>query len=158
MSKSFSYGFFSRGGDRMAKAVERRMTLRDQVTPTMKKINNGTLAYKKSVKDLEKTSNKTWEKIKSGIGVVGVAMAGLSFSVLANNMLKSASDAEEMQSKFNTVFGGLSSDAEAWAKDWKKSVGGSRNEIKGMLADSQDLLTGFGATKNDAFSLHKFKH
>jgi hypothetical protein len=137
----------------LSKAVERRMTLRDQVTPAMRKINNGTLAYKKSVKDLEKTSNKTWERIKSGIGVVGVAMAGLSFTALANGMLKSASDAEEMQSKFNTVFGGLSSDAEAWAKDWKNKIGGSRNEIKGMLADSQDLLTGFGATKADAFLL-----
>ncbi len=57
-----------------------------------------------------------------------------------------------MQSKFEVVFGEMNKDAEKWASSFQNSVGGSRVQIKGMLADTQDMLTGFGATTQEAFS------
>lgn len=139
----------------MSKAIEHRIGLRDQVTPGLAKINKSTLQYKSSLKDLEKTSNKTWSALKTGIGMVGLAIAGLSFATLGTNVLKLASDAEEMQAKFNVVFGAMGKDAEDWAKTYRDVVGGSRNEIKSMLADSQDMLTGFGASTSQGFELSK---
>lgn len=139
----------------MSKGIEHRIGLKDQFTPVLSKINNGILQHKTSLKELEKTSNNTWSAIKTGIGLVGIAMAGLSFASLGTNVLQLASDAEEMQAKFNVVFGSMRKDAEDWATTYRDVVGGSRNEIKSMLADSQDMLTGFGASTAQGFELSK---
>ncbi len=66
-----------------SKTIERRIMLRDQVTPTMSKINKSTINYKKNVKDLKRSGDKTWRSLKRNM--VGVAMAGaaLAKSVLA---------------------------------------------------------------------------
>ncbi len=105
---------------------------------------------------INNVSNKI-DKFGSSVKKIGGLIAG-AFAVKAitdfgKEMLITASDAEEMQSKFNTVFDNMSSDAEAWATNFRKRVGGSRVEIKGMIADSQDMLTGFGATTEKAFDL-----
>ena len=67
----------------MSKAIERRMTLKDQVTPTMSKINKTTLSYKKSVRDLQYQGKKTWRSLKSGMLGVAAAGATLMGSVMA---------------------------------------------------------------------------
>jgi phage-related protein len=88
--------------------------------------------------------------LKKFAGVVAGAFAFGAVAEFGKKLINTASDAAEMQSKFDTVFGDMNANAEAWASQFQASVGGSRVEIKGMIADSQDLLTGFGATTSQA--------
>ena len=74
----------------MSKAIERRMTLKDQVTPTMSKINKSTLSYKKNVRDLKNEGQKTWSSLKYGMAGVVAAGAALLGSVMAINGMEEA--------------------------------------------------------------------
>jgi hypothetical protein len=67
----------------VAGTIEKRMTLRDQVTPTMNKINRGTLEYKKNLRDLRSVGNATWSGIKVGIATMGVAVVGGIVGIIA---------------------------------------------------------------------------
>jgi len=60
----------------MSKAIERRMVLRDQVTPTMSKINKSTLTHKKQIKNLKAEGNRTWNGLRRSM--MGAAFAGLA--------------------------------------------------------------------------------
>jgi len=55
-----------------------------------------------------------------------------------------ASELQETQSKFETVFGKTSRDAERWVKKMSGTWGRSKLDLKTYMADSQDLMTGFG--------------
>src|SRR5660398_211431 len=79
-----------RGGVRMSKAIERRMVLKDQVTPTMKKITKSNMKYKKNLKSLRKTGSSTFWNLKRSM--MGVAFAGLALvkSVLQRRELEEA--------------------------------------------------------------------
>ena len=92
-------------------------------------------------------------RVKKIGGVIAGAFAVKAIVGFGESMIIAASDAEEMQSKFNTVFGEMSETTEDWAKNFRDAVGGSKVEIKSMLADSADLLAGFGATEQEAFDL-----
>ena len=113
-----------------------------------------------NLKNFEGNMNKATKRVDgfgSTVKKIGGLIAG-AFAVkaivnLGKTMITAASDAEEMQSKFNTVFGKMSKSTEDWAKDFRDAVGGSKIEIKSMLADSADLLAGFGATEEQAFGL-----
>jgi hypothetical protein len=104
---------------------------------------------------IDKKANKTSDSFKGLAKVVGGAVLIGAFKKLGTAMLNGAGDAEEMESKFNTVFDNISQEADKWAIGFQKAVGGSRYAIKGMLADSQDMLTGFGATTKEGFELSK---
>lgn len=88
--------------------------------------------------------------IASGVKTATRTIVGLGVSCV-----QSASDAQEMQQKFNTVFKGMENDAEKWSKNFVKKVGGSVLTVKREMANTQDLLTGFGAGRDDAFELSK---
>lgn len=75
----------------MSKAIERRMVLRDQVTPTMSKINKSTLKYKKNIKTLKQDGNRTFWALKRNI--MGVAFAGAA-------MVKSLLAVREMEEAY----------------------------------------------------------
>jgi hypothetical protein len=94
-----------RGGVKMSKAVERRMVLRDQVTPTMKKINKSNMKYKSNLKNLRKTGKRTWWSMKRNM--MGVVFAGLALakSVLAiRDMEEAYSRQVEAVAKLEAVF------------------------------------------------------
>jgi hypothetical protein len=58
-----------------------------------------------------------------------------------------AGNALEMESKFDIVFGELNKQADDWAENFVDKVGGSVYTVKDMMASTQDLLTGFGASR-----------
>jgi hypothetical protein len=66
---------------------------------------------------------------------------------------KAAIDAQEIFSKFKTVFRDVSRESEKVAKDLVENFGLSRKEAKGLLADTGDLLSGFGFTGEAALDL-----
>jgi hypothetical protein len=101
----------------------------------------------KKATNIKKSFGAFAKKVAVAGTAIGTAIAGVGVK-----SVQLASDAAEMQSKFNTVFGEMTKDAEKWASEFRDKVGGSRVEIKGMLADSQDMLTGFGASTQEAFN------
>jgi hypothetical protein len=78
------------------------MSLKDQVTGTLGKMNKGTLAYKKNLRDLRRTADKTWSSIKTGAIVAGMAVAGLT-TVGVGSGLKMASELEAYRGTLNVV-------------------------------------------------------
>ena len=67
--------------------------------------------------------------------------------------LKAASDAEETQSKFDTVFKSIQGDAGAAFKTLRNEYGLSGTAAKQLLGDTGDLLTGFGFSQKGALDL-----
>jgi len=70
-------------------------------------------------------------------------------------LVKSASDAEETESKFATVFRAVSKEAEETAKNLSTNFGLSSVKAKQLLSDTGDLLSGFGFTGEKALELSK---
>jgi len=69
--------------------------------------------------------------------------------------VKLASDFEETNSKFNTVFSSMQVQANNTAKTFQKSFGLSERASKQLLGDTGDLLVGFGFTEKAALDLSK---
>jgi len=67
--------------------------------------------------------------------------------------VKLASDFEETQSKFNTVFKDISDNAQTASKELSDSFGLSSRASMQLLSDTGDLLTGFGFTQEEALKL-----
>lgn len=64
------------------KDISKTMTLRDGVSGTLRKINAGTVQYKKNLKDLKETGQRTWQSLKSGMISVQAQAAGLATTIL----------------------------------------------------------------------------
>ena len=79
----------------------------------------------------------------------------LPILALGAGMVKVASDAEETESKFGTVFSGISQKAEDTAKNLAIGFGLSSVKAKELLGDTGDLLTGFGFTQEKSLALSK---
>lgn len=79
--------------------------------------------------------------------------ATLPIAALGGVFIKAASDAEETRTKFGTVFSGIADDAQSVAEDLDKNFGLSGRAAQGLLADTGDLLTGFGFTQQEALKL-----
>ena len=73
--------------------------------------------------------------------------------LLGRSMIKAASDAEETQSKFNTVFKSMEVGANVAADNLAKNFGLAGSEVRKLLGDTGDLLTGFGFSEKSAFDL-----
>ena len=58
-----------------------------------------------------------------------------------------------MENKFNTVFDNISGEVDKWAGDFAESVGRNKNTIKTYLADNQNLLVGFGMSREEGAKL-----
>lgn len=67
--------------------------------------------------------------------------------------LKAASDAEETEAKFRTVFSNIGNQAEASADRLSNAYGQSDQAAQALLANTGDLLTGFGFTQEAALDL-----
>ena len=85
-----------------------------------------------------------WVKV-SGI-IVGTALA-------INKVNKAASDFEEADAKFKTVFKGMEDSAIKFRKELTKNFGQSRREASKFLGNMQDLLVPLGIAKDKAADL-----
>jgi hypothetical protein len=82
-------------------------------------------------------------------------LGGLSVGAAAVGMLKLASDAEEMSSMFDIVFGKSAKDAREWTINLATSLGRSRNALMQFMADVQDTFVPLGFAREDAAKLSK---
>ena len=108
----------------------------------------------KGVEDKSKNSfNKMGESFKKVGGILATAFAVDKIKDVGMYALESASFVEEMENKFNVVFGKMSKDVDAWADEFGKSIGRTKTEIKNGVANLGDLLTGYGMTSKEASKL-----
>jgi hypothetical protein len=108
--------------------------------------NNSVSAAENSIKGLKNMATKL-------LGTVAVAFSVTKLSSFASDCVAAASDVQEMENKFNTVFDSLSGEVDEWAENFADSVGRNKNTIKTYLADQQNLLVGFGMTRDEGAKL-----
>jgi hypothetical protein len=105
-----------------------------------------------------KKANRSIRKFGTNMQTIGSNLTrNITLPVLAigGASIKMASDLEETRSKFKTVFSSIQGDALQTAETFKKSFGLSSQAAMGLLADTGDLLVGFGFTEKEALNLSK---
>jgi hypothetical protein len=115
---------------------------------------------KREVKELDREVDKsrgTLKKYARGFKKAGIALTAFGAIVTGASfkLAKMASDANEIQSRFDHVFGELSDDANKWAENFAESFGQSRSEVKSMMATLQDTLVPMGVAEDKAYKLNK---
>ena len=96
----------------------------------------GTLLMKveADTKNFEKGMDKSKKRL-AGLGKAAKTAAltmGAAFAATSVKAIQLASDAEEMQNKFNVTFKTMGDDAEQWAKTFSMATGRSVNDTKGF--------------------------
>lgn len=89
------------------------------------------------------------------LGTIAIAFSVKSLGSFVSDCVEAASNVEEMENKFNVVFGDMSTEMDSWATQFADSVGRNKNSIKSYLADQQNLLVGFGMTREEGANLSK---
>lgn len=93
-----------------------------------------------SVKSLKSMASKV-------LGAVGITLSVAGIKSAIDGCVEVASSIEEMQNKFDVVFGDMRNEVNKWAQEYSDAIGRNKNDIKTYLADQQNLLVGFGMTR-----------
>jgi len=108
---------------------------------------------KKKSEGLETAFKSVGSEVKKLVGAGSLILLAKKIADVGIASIKSASDAQETQNKFDVVFSGISSYANDMAVSLAGSYGTSIQGAKDMLAGTGDLLTGLGFTQESAFDL-----
>lgn len=111
-----------------------------------------------SVEGFSKKSKKSFKEMGDSIAGAGKKMSLFVTGPLVafgGFAIKAASDAEEMRSKFNVVFGEVADDATAWAQDFARSVGRATSDVQGWMATLQDTFVPLGFARKEAANMSK---
>lgn len=73
----------------------------------------------------------------------------------AGAAINAAANAEETQSKFETVFGSEAASTQTWIDNFSSAAKRSKQEIKGFLADSQAMMKGLGMSEQAGAEMSK---
>lgn len=87
------------------------------------------------------------------LGKIAVVFSVTKLASFAKDCVEAASNVEEMENKFNVVFGDMADEVDEWATEFADSIGRNKNAIKTYLADQQNLLVGFGMTREEGAKL-----
>lgn len=93
-----------------------------------------------SIKSLKSMASKV-------LGAVGITLSVAGIKSAIDGCVEVASSIEEMQNKFGVVFGDMRNEVDKWAQEYSDAIGRNKNDIKTYLADQQNLLVGFGMTR-----------
>lgn len=93
-----------------------------------------------SIKSLKSMASKV-------LGAVGITLYVAGIKSAIDGCVEVASSIEEMQNKFDVVFGDMRNEVDKWAQEYSDAIGRNKNDIKTYLADQQNLLVGFGMTR-----------
>lgn len=93
-----------------------------------------------SIKSLKSMASKV-------LGAVGITLSIAGIKSAIDGCVEVASSIEEMQNKFDVVFGDMRNEVDKWAQEYSDAIGRNKNDIKTYLADQQNLLVGFGMTR-----------
>lgn len=93
-----------------------------------------------SIKSLKSMASKV-------LGAVGITLSVAGIKSAIDGCVEVASSIEEMQNKFDVVFGDMRKEVDKWAQEYSDAIGRNKNDIKTYLANQQNLLVGFGMTR-----------
>lgn len=93
-----------------------------------------------SIKSLKSMASKV-------LGAVGITLSVAGIKNAIDGCVEVASSIEEMQNKFDVVFGDMRNEVDKWAQEYSDAIGRNKNDIKTYLANQQNLLVGFGMTR-----------
>lgn len=93
-----------------------------------------------SIKSLKSMASKV-------LGAVGITLSVAGIKSAIDGCVEVASSIEEMQNKFDVVFGDMRNEVDKWAQEYSDAIDRNKNDIKTYLADRQNLLVGFGMTR-----------
>lgn len=93
-----------------------------------------------SIKSLKSMASKV-------LGAVGITLSVAGIKSAIDGCVEVASSIKEMQNKFDVVFGNMRNEVDKWAQEYSDAIGRNKNDIKTYLADQQNLLVGFGMTR-----------
>lgn len=93
-----------------------------------------------SIKSLKSMASKV-------LGTVGITLSVAGIKSAIDGCVEVASSIEEMQNKFDVVFGDMRNEVDKWTQEYSDAIGRNKNDIKTYLADQQNLLVGFGMTR-----------
>ena len=93
-----------------------------------------------SIKSLKSMASKV-------LGAVGITLSVAGIKSAIDGCVEVASSIEEMQNKFDVVFGDMRNEVDKWAQEYSDAIDRNKNDIKTYLADQQNLLVGFGMTR-----------
>lgn len=93
-----------------------------------------------SIKSLKSMASKV-------LGAVGITLSVAGIKSAIDGCVEVESSIEEMQNKFDVVFGDMRNEVDKWAQEYSDAIGRNKNDIKTYLADQQNLLVGFGMTR-----------
>ncbi|KKN71735.1 hypothetical protein LCGC14_0418010 [marine sediment metagenome] len=115
-------------------------TERIQIILTAK--DNTKKAFQSTSRGIGKLRSKVQDHA-AGIKFAAISVVA-SIGGIAAISIKAASDAEEIQSKFNVVFRGIAEDVEKWADEFGESVGRSATSLKEFTSGIGDVLKPMG--------------
>ena len=81
------------------------------------------------------------------LGAVGITLSVAGIKSAIDGCVEVASSIKEMQNKFDVVFGNMRNEVDKWAQEYSDAIGRNKNDIKTYLANQQNLLVGFGMTR-----------
>lgn len=93
-----------------------------------------------SIKSLKSMASKV-------LGAVGITLSVAGIKSAIDGCVEVASSIEKMQNKFDVVFGDMRDEVDKWAQEYSDAIGRNKNDIKTYLANQQNLLVGFGMTR-----------
>lgn len=93
-----------------------------------------------SIKSLKSMASKV-------LGAVGITLSVAGIKNAIDGCVEVTSSIEEMQNKFDVVFGDMRDEVDKWSQEYSDAIGRNKNDIKTYLADQQNLLVGFGMTR-----------
>lgn len=93
-----------------------------------------------SIKSLKSMASKV-------LGAVGITLSVAGIKSAIDGCVEVASSIKEMRNKFDVVFGNMRNEVDKWAQEYSDAIGRNKNDIKTYLANQQNLLVGFGMTR-----------
>ncbi len=106
-----------------------------------------------SQQQAENSINGLKNLAKKVLGSIAVVFSVKALGDFASDCIEAASNVEEMENKFNVVFGNMAESMDKWATEFADSIGRNKNAIKSYVADQQNLLVGFGMTREEGAKL-----
>jgi len=131
------------------------------------KITGNTSQFDKSVKGASKEMSGLGKIMNTNIGGIKLGLLGMNVTAaavfakvvsLTGNAVKQAIDAQETFSKYSIVFSELGDSAETMAQSFADAFDLSSASAKDMLSYTGNILTGFGATQQQALELSVAVH
>lgn len=89
------------------------------------------------------------------VASVAAAAAAVAFAAFSWKAVGLASDAEEIDGKFNAVFKDNANDAKQWAETFGDSVGRATTDVKSYMSTFQDTFVPMGFAREEGAGLSK---